>query len=444
MPNKFKRFLANLAFQKQTEESLPWSVASDDNTEIAFSDSTYFQKADGKKELEILYRNSWPIKKAVNVRANLLSFRGMKINYKSDKAKKVTKKLLMSMHKTRPMLGLQNSFKNRSIDVDIFGNSFDELLYTPAGTHKEPANPENATDLLGWKQLHPINIDFQRTQTERIRFKNNIPIGWVYRQNPAEGYKKINLPLKRVAYCKYNQVGDELLGMSSIEPVFKTAERELKIEEGITQGILTHGNPLHDVIVGDESHPPTKPMIDAVTDEVKGLNNKSEYVHPPWIRVGQIEAFSLGKAPNYLQPFITGIAAAFEVPEFVLTGRGEGTNKATAQVMINFIHQTIQPLQQIQAMYFEEEILAPLMKLHKIDEVPMIEWNDVLPRSVTDYANVVKTLTESMVGGKQIVTFEEARELAGLDKEISFKKQKKGEELKKEPPKRECQTLKTP
>jgi len=422
MPNGFQRFLAKLAFSEDIKSALPWSVASEDETEIAFSDTTYFQNADGKKELEILYRNNWLVKKCVNIRANLLSFRGMKIVCKGDPAKKATNDLLKRMHPTRPMLAIQNSFKNRSIDIDIFGNSFDELLYLPAGTPEKPIDPVNATSLNGWKKLHPINIDFQRTMAGRIKFKNNIPLGWDYKKDPRANYKKISLPLKRIAHCKYNQIGDELLGMSSIEPVFKSSERMLKIEEGITQGILTHGNPLHDVIVGDETHPPTKKMIDSVSAEVKGLNSKSEYAHPPWIRVGQIESFSLGKAPNYLQPYWTAICSAFEVPEFIGLGRGEGTNKATAQVMVNFIHQTIQPLQQIQAMYFEEEILAPLMKLKKIDEVPTVEWNDILPKSVTDYANIVKVLSEAMVGGKQIITFEEARELAGLDTNITFKK----------------------
>ena len=148
---------------------------------------------------------------------------------------------------------------------------------------------------------------------------------------------------------------------------------------------------------------------------------KSEYVHPPWIRVGQIESFSLGKAINYTQPFITAISAALGVPEFILLGRGEGTNKATAQAMINFIHQTIEPLQQAQAMYLEEQILAPLMKLHNIEDIPTIEWNEILPRNPNDYANVIKVLTEAMVGGKQIITAEEARELAGLGKAVDYK-----------------------
>ncbi len=423
-PSMLNRFIAKLQAGKEKKEAiLPYSIAADDLTEIAFADTTYFQKPEGKKELEVLYRNCWAVKKCINVRANLLAFRGLKLVCKSDKAKKATNEMLKKMHPTRPMLALQNSFRDRSINADIFGNAHDELLFTPSGTKEKPADPAKATGMEGFTAIHPMNIDLQRNMDEKIVFKDNVPVGWVFKRDPIGDYTGgIKLPLERVAHLIYNKIGDEILGMSSIESVFKTAERMLKIEEGITQGILTHGNPLHDVIVGDESHPPTKKMLDEVATEVKGLNMKSEYVHPGWIRVGQIESFSLGKAMNYTSPYITAIGSNFEVPEFIMLGTGEGTNKATAQAMIDFVEQTIEPLQQKQAMYFEENILKPLMDIKKIDEVPTVEWNEILPKHITDYANVIKVLTEAMVGGKQIITYEEARELAGLGKNITFKK----------------------
>ena len=425
-PPTFKeRFLAKLNFsQEKKDASLPWSKASIDLTEIAFTDITYFQKAEGKKLLEVMYRNNWAVKKAINVRANLLSFRGLKIVCKSDEAKNVIDEFLKHMHPTRPMLALQNSFRNRSINCDIFGNAFDELIYLPKGTPEAPADPKKAKDLIGFTPVHPINIDFKRDETgQNIAFKenSNIPEGWTFKKDPTS-VSSITLPIGKIAHLKYNVIGDELLGMSSIEPIYKTGERLMKIEEGITQGILTHGNPLHDVIVGDESHPPTKKMIDSVSEEVSGLNTKSEYVHPPWIRVGQIESFSLGKSPNYMQPLITAISANFEVPEFILLGRGEGTNKATAQAMINFIHQTIEPLQQAQALYFEEQILAPLMKIKGIKEIPMIEWNEILPSDPIELATAIKTLSETIIEDKVIITFEEARELLNLGKDVTFKK----------------------
>lgn len=424
--NFIQRFLEDRKKKKDKELGLTvYSKAATDQTEIAFVDTNYFLKPQGKKQLEILYRNNWAVWKGVNVRANLLSSRGLKIVCKSDRAKEVINKFLKHLHPTRPILALQHSFRNRSINTDVFGTSHDELLFTPAGTKEKPLDPSKAKELHGFKTIHPINIDLQRDEIGKVKFKNGVPLGWHFYEDPGATYdpeQSVKLPFKRVAFLKYNSIGDEILGMSSLEPIYKTAERLLKIEEGITQGILTHGNPLHDVIVGDEAHPPTKKMIDNVSDQVQGLNTKSEYVHPPWIRVGQIESFSLGKALNYTQPYLTAISAGLGVPEFILLGRGEGTNKATAQAMINFIHQTIEPLQQEQAMYFEGQILEPLMRLNNIDEVPTIEWNEILPRNPNDYAQVIKVLSEAMIGGKQIISTEEIRELAGLGRSADFKK----------------------
>lgn len=400
-----------------------YSKASIDRDEIAFVDHTRFQTGKGKKQLEILYRNSWAVFKALNVRANILSSRGLKVICKTDKAKTVLKKMLFRMHPSRPMQMLQESFRLRSLNADIFGNAFDELLFTPTGTKEKPKSVSEATDMLGFSVMHPMNTDFIRENFDSlITMEGNKPKGYVWRQDPLqESDSGIELEIARVGHLKYNVIGDELLGMSSIEPMFKTAERLLKIEEGVTQGILTHGNPLHDVIVGDESHPPTKSMIDDTATAVQGLNTKSEYVHPPWIRVGQIESFSLGKSPNYMQPFITAIAACTSVPEFILLGRGEGTNKATAQSMINFIHQAILPLQNAQALYFEEQILAPLMKLNKIEEIPKVEWNEILPRDPNDYANIIKVFSELVRDEKPVVSGEELREMGGLTNETSFK-----------------------
>ncbi len=421
----FSRTRAMLAEVKEKRDAQTgYSIASDDRTEIVFPNRHHFQRPEGKKDLEIMYRNSWAVKKGVNVRANLLSFRGLKIVVKSDKAKKVINDFLKKMHPTRPMLALANTFNQRSKDVDVFGMGIDELLY-------DSLKVANAKELLGFTAVHPINLDFQRIMdSDKIEFATDnkkrvtkVPKGWIWKYDPVKDYSGgTKIELDRIATLKYNWLGDELWGMSTIEPVFKTAEDLRKIEEGMAQGVITYGNPTRDIIVGDESHPPNKKMIDNTAEAVKDFNNLSEYVHPPWIRIGQIESFSLSKIPNYVQPYITAIAAAFEVPEFILTGRGEGTNKATAQAMINFVHQTIDPLQQKQAMYFEEKILAPLMKLNDVEEIPTIEWNDILPRNPNDYAAIIKAVSEAMVEGKQIVTREELREWAGLESGASFKK----------------------
>jgi len=431
MAGRISRAIAQLRLSESKKDAKTgFSVASLDKREIAFVKRTYFQDFDGKKKLEIMFRNSWAVNRAINVRANLMSSRGLKIKTTSDKQKKVITDFLKQMHPTRPMLALQNSFRARSLSADIFGNAFDELLFDPAKlANGKVASPEDAKAFLGFSPMHPINTDFIREEgSDKIAMENNVPEGYHFNADPSGAQAGgINLPLKRVGHLAYNRIADELLGMSLIEPIYKTAERLMKIEEGMAQGVLTYGNPTRDFICGDAENRPTKKMMDDVADTVEDYNNLSEYVHPYYIRVSQMESFSLGKIPNYVQPFVTAIAAETRVPEFLLLGRGEGTNKATAQAMINFVHQTIEPLQQAQAMYFEEQIMAPLMKLNKIEEVPTIEWNDILPRTIADSANVIKSLSEVIVNNKQIFSAEELREISGVGDKVSFKKESKSE-----------------
>ena len=122
-----------------------------------------------------------------------------------------------------------------------------------------------------------------------------------------------------------------------------------------------------------------------------------------------------------MQPFITAIAASTGVPEFILVGRGEGTNKATAEAMARFLNQTIQPLQNKMAMFFEEEIITPLMELNGIDERPFIECNEIVPTDRLNAATIIKSLGEVNLQGKPVMSLEEAREMMGFGKAADFK-----------------------
>lgn len=344
-------------------------------------------------------------------------------------AKEVVDAFLKKLHPTRPMLALSIRLRNIGIDTDIFGQGYWEKLFRPAGTIEKPLPVANAKEFNGISPIHPIHFDFKREFIGgKISFKNGRPEAYRWKKD-QEGY---DVELDRVAHLIYNRVGDEVLGMSLIEPMYKTAERFMKIEEGIAQSVLTH-MPLYDVIVGDESRPATKEMIDETAEEIEGLNYKSEFVHPHWIRVSQTEAYSLGKSAALLQPYLTGIASTTGVPEFILLGRGEGTNKATAMAMEKFIFQTIMPLQQADAMFIEEEIFMPLMRLNKIKGIPLIEWNDITPQDAFEAAGTVARLSGVMIDGKRIITYEEAREIAGLGKPLYKSKEKKGEQDQTKP-----------
>jgi hypothetical protein len=394
---------------------LPSSKASESDTEIAFSDATYFQKPEGKKQLEVMFRNCWPINRAITIRQNLKVARGFKISFdhmkNPKKAEEIVNEFLRKLHPTRPLLVLQNRMRDIGIATDVFGNGYWEKLYSPSGTLEKPLPIEKAKEINGIAPIHPIHLGPKRDGMGNIIFKNGNPESFIWKKDNT----KYEVDPKRIAHLKYIRIADEFLGMSLIEPIYKTGERILKIEEGITQSILTH-QPMYDIIVGDESHHPTQEMIDDTVDVVKGLNYMSEYVHPHWIRVSQMEAFSLGKSYDYLRPFLNAIATQTGVPEFLLYGKGEGTNKATAQAMKEFIYQTIEPLQQADAMFIEGQLFAPLMKLHKIDEVPMIEWNDITPQDALETAKIIQILSTTLIDGKPVIDLEQAQELLKLSK----------------------------
>jgi len=305
---------------------------------------------------------------------------------------------LKQLHPTDPVTYLINLFRNISIDTDWSGNGYWEKRYN------------KKAELINLDPVHPLHLDFKRWPNNKIIFYLGKP--YAYHQKVEQ--KERDIEPYRIAHLRYNSIGDELLGISTLEPLFKTLQRLMNIEEGIAQGIVRHGTPLHDIIVGDEAHPPTKEMLDNAADEVKGLNYMTEYVHPPWYRVQLIESFSLGKASKYVDPFVDNIVSATGIPKFMLLGKGEETNKAVAQQILRGLNMTIEPLQQSLKLMFEKEVLFPLMKYHNVDGCPYIQWNEILPEESTDPVKKLELLSKIAINNKPLLTWEEAREIAKL------------------------------
>jgi hypothetical protein len=365
---------------------------------IQAEDVVNFKNFQGKMLLYILYRREPKIFRALNARANLAVSRGFKIIPKNDKQKKIVKNFLSKLHPTDPVTYLVDMFRRLSIDTDWSGTGFWEKIYS-----------KNA-ELIGFDIVHPLHMDFKRDTRGNIIFFGNLPYAWHQKVDNRER----DVELHRIASLKYNLVGDEFLGMSTIEPMFNSSHRLLNIEEGIAQGVFRHGTPLHDITVGDESHSPNPEMLDAASQEVKGIGYMTEYIHPPWYRVQLIESFSLGKASKYVDPFIDNLVAATGIPRFIILGKGESTNKAVATQILRAINMTIEPLQQKLKLFFEKEILLPLMDFYGEKSCPFIQWNEILPEEQSDPIKKLDLLTKMAVGGKPLITWNEAREIAKL------------------------------
>jgi len=126
-----------------------------------------------------------------------------------------------------------------------------------------------------------------------------------------------------------------------------------------------------------QGRPPTQEQLEAAAKEVSGLNYKSEFVHGPNYMVKLVESFSIGKSSDYVDPFIDQIVAMSDLPKFVLLGGAEVTAKAGAEELTKFIKPLLKPSKDKLKLFFEEQILKPLMVANNIDTCPQLIINDI-------------------------------------------------------------------
>lgn len=343
------------------------------------------------KDLELVYLRFPIASRGIEIRANDFIARGYEIVCKDAKAKKELEEFLEDNQFDRLI-------HQAVINTDLYGNGYIEIIFNG-----------DKTDVRGLKVLHPKFIDLQRTaKTGMVLFKKDGTIkGFV--QNL--GTSKTDLRPDQMMHFVFKRLGDEVLGHSILEPCLKTIERCMNIEEGIAQAIFRHGFPQFDISVGDEANPPTPEMIDEIADKVQDLNSKNEFVHTFYQKISVLESRTAKDFSTYPQVFIRQVVACLGVPEPLILGTGEDTNKSTADVQIKHFAIQISALQHIVKLELEDKLFKLMAKLRGWKDIPKLEWNETLPQDENDKISRVSTLFE-----KQIITRNEARELIGLPK----------------------------
>ena len=376
---------------------------------LTAEDEVNFKTLRDRKLLYILYRRDPICNKVINTRASLAVARGFKIISRDDEERKIIKNFIKGFHRTDPVTALIDRLRNLSIDTGWAGDGWWERVYNENNADKK---------MISVAPIHPLTMDYKRNAQGEILFDDEGDFG--KRGEFLSYYEKVeqrerDIDKNRVAHSVFNQIGDELLGMSDLEPIYKTTHRRMSIEDGIAQGAFRHGVPFLDVTVGDPGHPPTKEMMDTARDEVRGSSYLSEYVHPPWYKVNMFEQFSLGKSAKILDPFYALTAGNSGIPIFVLLGTGEKLNKATAEKLIDMLPPlVIDPMQAKLKLFLEDQIFAPLLESHGIKEPSaQIQWNEVFPANQS-FTDKIKTLATITIQGKPLISWIEAREMLKL------------------------------
>ena len=356
---RFKDFLAK-RFPKKPE-----SLPSAQTLETFKFENIDFQTQKGKKLIYTIFRRYPVIFRGVKLRASL-AIPSVKISTDNPQAQKVIAKFLTALHPSSGLVALASLLRDLWIDTDTFGTSFIDPIW-----NKEHMN------YLDLKRIHPISMDLIREQGETSKVKLDAkgnPVGWVQEIN----YKKKELTFNEIQFLTFNNIGDEILGLSTLEPIYKTAWRLMNIEEGLATAIFRHGFPLYDIQVsgGIEGKPPTKEQLDDAAKQVRGLNYKSEFIHPPNYKIKLHEAFSIGKGEDYTSNFIDLLASCFGLPKFMLLGSAKEVSRAVSESLLRMVKPNLKPELDKLKLFFEEQILKPLMEANHITDIPQLEFGE--------------------------------------------------------------------
>lgn len=349
-----------------------------------------------KEDLKTAYLSHPIVNRALHFRADLVVARGFTLDFSDDKTKEIIDDFLHNVMLNSPTnLDLKTLIRNACIDCDTFGNAYYQLI----------ANKPK-TKIVKLAPRHPVNMDFERDSTGAIVLdKYGEPSGYAFAAGlPGE------LKFKRaeIAHLIFETLGDEFLGIPLLLPMFKTIERLSNIEHAIAQSLYKHGLPTHDISVGDADHIPSADDIDKVAAEVKNIDSASEYTHPYWYSVSTIEPKWPANIQNVSDLYLNGIVSLSGIPKRFLLG--EEKFATSAQALQRNLSLMLEPLQSRVQTWVEQQIFREVLDMEKHDGTVNLTWRPVLPQADPNLAKDVISLATTLIEGKPLITWKEARE----------------------------------
>jgi len=266
--------------------------------------------------------------------------------------------------------------------ICIYGNAWIEKIYDTAGR------------LIALDWIDPKSVDFLRDTADRIIYeRDGLPRAYVQYVDWDIDLKEAGIPERRIitqrgknairfereqiAHFMLFTVGDSLNGIGLIEPIYNISRAKLNIEEGLAQFTYRKGQPLIQVQIGDERHPPTKDEIKDMAVKLRDLSAQNEFVTPYYYNFKVIESRYAERKQEQLSHYINQQVAGIGVPAPFITGLGEKTNKATLTSQKELFEGKIRMMQETLAKTIRNEIFAVLAKQHNFRMLPRIEFEEI-------------------------------------------------------------------
>jgi len=276
--------------------------------------------------------------------------------------------------------------KKIELHASIYGNAWVELVRDDKGK------------IVTFDHIDPKVMDFGRDSNGHILYNdyNNpmyyvqiLPVGATVPENKEDrlvqhnserfvdssGYG-IRLEVDEVSHFVLHTVGDQLDGIGLIEPMYNSLLSKIQMEKDWAYAVKKAAAPLVVAKVGDETHRPTKPMIDSMDKTVKNIQATSTITIPYYNDIDFKTADIKSLEPG-LSYYEDKVAASTGVPKPYIIGSGDQTPRSTFKGLNLGYERDITENQRTIAYEAEVQIFSLIAEEYNLPEVPVIEWESV-------------------------------------------------------------------
>src|SRR3989338_5994563 len=304
-------------------------------------------------KLESIYKTDQLIFQAVNIISTFVISKGYQyVVSENTEEEMAMRDKIVSLD---TIVGLPKLLTDIVRHLHIYGNAYLEIVYSRTDNKK----------VVGLALIDPKTITFKKKGTGEIDLDDSGNIkGYIQTVNA----KKIELNPNQIIHFRINTIADSLTGTGIIEPLVKIIEAKRNIEVGLAEAVTRHGFPQFHVKLGDKEHQPTNEQVTEESEKYKRINSKSEFVTPYYYEIKVLEAPALKGGESYLKYFIDQIVAGTGVPQTILLGSGEFSNRSSSMSQQENFFLYIAGIQSLVAETLQKELFTKIVFL---DECPV-------------------------------------------------------------------------
>lgn len=243
-------------------------------------------------------------------------------------------------------------------DIFIYGYGVAEIIRDETGKIARLA------------QIDPKTLDYIRIERTKYIARNTDGSIKGYVQN-ITGQEPKEFEPKNILILRFYLLGEESLGMTPLEPIYKTSWIKLNLEEALGEAIYRHGYPIYWYKLGspeaeEKGFEVTPDKIKEAKEIMKDMASANEMILPWWITPGKLDTKSqIAQIADFLQYLSAEIMAGFEMPKIygTTTSNVQGN---VAQESLDF-EKTIKTMQEILTEELENQLFSQYRTESKIN-----------------------------------------------------------------------------